>query len=457
MASSPEHARLETDLLGGLETDPPGGPETETRAGLESQARAGLESQPEARLHAWLDVSAGVAGDMLLGALLDAGAPLGEVQAAIDAVLPDTVRVSTASVTRAGLRATHARIEPLVSDHPHRLWTQVRELLLGAAALAEPVRAQALDVFERLAEAEARVHGMTAGEVHFHEVGAWDSIADVVGVCAAVPLLGVDSVSAGPVALGSGRSGTAHGELAVPVPGALELARGWEAGSGGAGELATPTGLALVRSLADVCEPLPLMRVAGVGVGAGTRDSPDRANVVRVVLGHVSDPPPSERLWVLEANVDDLDPRVWPDVLSRLVDAGAADAWLTPILMKKGRPAHTLSVLSDDGHRSIVRDLALSLTTSFGIREYAVNRLALERDWRSVPVRGAAVRVKVSLGPDRRIRHVTPEFDDAAGVAAERGVPVRIVLGEASAAAAAAGIRPGVVLDRNRADHRNET
>ncbi len=400
-----------------------------------------------APLHAWLDVSAGVAGDMLLGAVLDAGAPLHEVQSAVDAVLPDSIRISAASVTRAGLRATQALVEPLAADHPHRQWAEVQGML-RAAALPETVRTQALDVFGRLAEAEARVHGVTRDEVHFHEVGAWDSIADVVGVCAGLHLLGVDSVSAGPVALGSGRAHTAHGDLAVPVPAALELSLGWEADSRGIGELATPTGLALVRTLAGACEPLPALRIAGIGVGAGARDSSDRANIVRVVLGTASERPPDERMWVVAANVDDLDPRVWPDVLGRLLDAGAADAWLTPILMKKGRPAHTLSVLSDDGHRAVVRDLVLSLTTTFGLREYAVNRFALERDWRSVPVRGGTVRVKVSVGPGGRIRHATPEFDEAAALAGERGVPVRMVLDEASAAAAAAGITPGATLDR---------
>ena len=400
-----------------------------------------------ADLHAWLDISAGVAGDMLLGALVDAGAPLDGVQAAIDTALPGTVRLSAAPVTRAGLRATKVDVEVLVTEQPHRRWADIRDLL-QRSGLAGPAREKALGAFAALADAEARAHGIPAEDVHFHEVGAWDSIADVVGSCAAVGLLGVTSVSAGPAALGSGTTRTAHGEMAVPVPAVLELSRGWEVVAGGSGELATPTGMALVRALATDCTQLPSLRIERTGVGAGARDTAARANVVRVVVGAPADQVAGQRLWVLEANVDDLDPRVWPDVLTRLMAAGAADAWLTPILMKKGRPAHTVSVLSEQPLVVTLRDLVFSLTSTFGVRQYAVNRLALERDWRSVTVRDGSVRVKLSLGADGLVRHATPEFEDAARLAERQGLPLRQVLEEAAAAAEAAGLRPGAPLPR---------
>jgi len=237
----------------------------------------------------WFDVSAGVAGDMLLGALLDAGAELPAVMAAIEAVVPAEVELHRAEVTRAGLRACKVDVVSAVEQHPHRTWTEVRRLL-DHASLDEQIRDRAVAVFARLAQAESRVHGIPVEQVHFHEVGAWDSIADVVGVCGALHALAVDVVTAGPVAVGSGRVRTAHGRLPVPVPAVLELARGHDVHAGGDGELATPTGMAVLAALADPTATIPAMRVDAIGVGAGTRDVDGRANVVRAVLGAAASP-----------------------------------------------------------------------------------------------------------------------------------------------------------------------
>jgi uncharacterized protein (TIGR00299 family) protein len=398
--------------------------------------------------HAWIDASAGIAGDMLLGALLDAGASPEAVREAVAAVIPGEVRIDTTTVDRSGMRALKANVASVAEDEPHRTWATIRDRL-SAAALEDVVHDRAGRVFATLAEAEAHVHGVAAEDVHFHEVGAWDSIADVVGVSAALVDLGIATVSTGPVALGSGRTAGAHGDLPVPVPAVLELARGWEVFAGGDGELATPTGMALVRAFADRCGPLPPMEVYAVGVGAGSKETPGRANVVRVVVGepstgHVPDVD-VQPMWVLETNVDDLDPRVWPTVLESLLDAGAADAWLVPILMKKGRPAHTLNVLAGAERRGVLRDLVLSLTSTIGVRETAVARTALGRAWVSVPVRDGEVRVKVAHR-DGEIVHATAEFADAAALAERRGVPVRQVLDEAGAAAEVKGLRPGQSL-----------
>ncbi|EYR64953.1 hypothetical protein N866_00725 [Actinotalea ferrariae CF5-4] len=236
----------------------------------------------------WIDASAGVAGDMLLGALVDAGVPLARLQEAVDAVLPGSVRLVHGDVVRAGLRAAKVDVEVLVADPPHRTWADVRELL-AAAPLADDVRDLALRTFARLAEAEGRVHGVPAQDVHFHEVGALDAVADVVGTCAGVVALDVHEVVVSPVALGSGTVRAHHGTLPVPPPAVLALVPGWDVLAGGEGELATPTGVALVTSLAHRSGPLPRMRVTTYGVGAGTKDVPGRANVVRVVVGDVPD------------------------------------------------------------------------------------------------------------------------------------------------------------------------
>jgi len=396
----------------------------------------------EAGAHLWIDASAGVAGDMLLGALLDAGASLDAVKSAVSAVVPGEVVLRTSTVHRASLRALKVDVESTSRDHPHRSWPQIRAIL-AEAKLSAPVREPALAVFARLADAEARVHGVATDEVYFHEVGSWDSIADIVGVCAALAELGVAQITASPVAVGTGRVRSSHGALPIPAPAVLELARGWQVEAGGAGELATPTGLALIRTLARTCAPLPPMAVTSVGMGAGSRDVPGRANVVRVVIGEAADPASTSGLmWLLETNVDDMDPRVWPTVLAALLESGAADTWLVPILMKKGRPAHTLCVLADDAERDALREAMFRLTSTLGVREAPVSRAGLARDWQTVALPGGAVRIKVGLRTGRIVQ-TTAEFEDAAALARARGVPVRQVLDEATAAAEAAGLSPG--------------
>jgi uncharacterized protein (TIGR00299 family) protein len=395
--------------------------------------------------HAWVDATAGVAGDMLLAALVDAGASLAILQDAVDAVMPDSIRLVSTSVSRAGMRATKVDVHPTAQDQAHRGWREIQALLEGAD-LAAHVRERARRVFQRLADAEARVHGVAPDEVHFHEAGGWDSIADVVAVCAALDCLGVTSMSCSAVAVGAGRVAASHGHLPVPVPAVLEMSAGWRVLSGGAGELATPTGMALLTALSQESCDLPAMTVRAVGVGAGTRDVPGRPNVVRVVLGDRGDgdgqPDDPAIMSVLETNVDDMDPRVWPTVLASLLEAGAADAWLVPIVMKKGRPAHTLAVLAPLSGRDALRRLIFDLTSTIGVREVTVARVALDRFWVPLPVAGGQVRLKVAHR-DGEVLHATPEFDDAAKIAAQRSVPVRRVLEEAVAAAEREGFVAG--------------
>lgn len=394
----------------------------------------------------WIDASAGVAGDMLLGALVDAGVPLARLQSAVDAVVPGSVRLTHAEVTRAGLRASKVDVEVLVADPPHRTWTTIRELL-DSAELDPPVRERAVAVFARLAEAEGRVHGVPPEEIHFHEVGALDAIADVVGTCAGIEALGVDRVVVSPVALGSGTIEAHHGTLPVPPPAVLELSRGWDVLAGGQGELATPTGLALVTALAGSSGPLPAMTVELSGIGAGTKDRHGRANVVRLVVGAGRAPVAPEPAVVLEANVDDLDPRLWPGVLDALLDAGAQDAWLSTILMKKGRPGVTVHVLAPGHLSDELAEVLFARTSTLGLRVGAVAKHLLARSWVEVEVGdddGTVGRVRIKLGlRDGTIVRAQPEFDDVASLARERSAPEVEVLALAQAAARAAGLVPG--------------
>jgi pyridinium-3,5-bisthiocarboxylic acid mononucleotide nickel chelatase len=360
-------------------------------------------------------------------------------------VIPQSVSVTPSIVTRAGQRATRIEVQVITPDLPERTWRAIRALIL-AADLAEPVRERALRTFELLAAAEGRVHGIPAEAVHFHEVGALDSIADIVGVAAALHELGIDSLSASTVAVGSGRTRSAHGDLGIPVPAVVQLATGWRIMAGGSGELTTPTGMALVAALCETCEDLPLLELEAAGAGAGSRDVPGRPNLTRVLIGarqpgtDVDDD--TEPTVVLEANVDDFDPRLWPGVLSRLVDAGAADAWLVPILMKKGRPAHTLTVLARPDQAVTLQDEMLRQTTTFGVRQTAVTRAALPRGWVDVTVDGARLPIKIAHR-DGVIWQATPEFDDVDRLAAARALPRRQLLAAAGTAAAAAGLVAG--------------
>ncbi len=380
----------------------------------------------------WLDCTAGASGDMLLGALVDAGAPLDVLQAAVDAVGVEPVRLRAEPVLRAGLGATRVHVE-VADTSSGRTWADIRELL-GAAALAEPVRALALDVFGRLAQAEAQVHRIPADEVHFHEVGALDAVADVVGVAAGLHTLGLTGLHAGPVSLGSGSTRGAHGALPVPVPAVLALLAGAPVQGGAVPhEMCTPTGAALLAATVTTWGDLPPMTLSRVGTGAGGRDPVETANVLRLVLGEPRDSPSGEAL-VLEANVDDLDPRLWPGVLDALLGAGADDAWLTPVLMKKGRPAHVLAVLCRQGQAEVLRDVVFRQTSTLGLRETRVAKRALERAELVVDVDGQPVRVKTGLLAGEVV-NVQPEWTDVAAAAAVLGRPAKQVLAAAAAAA----------------------
>ena len=380
----------------------------------------------------WLDCSAGASGDMLLGALVGAGVPLPVLQQAVAAVAPEPVGLSVEHVHRAGLAATrvHVRVADSASS---RTWRDVRAIL-EQAALDAHVRAAALDTFARLAGAEATAHGQPADDVHFHEVGALDAIADVVGVAAGLAALRLDALVCSPVAVGSGFVQAAHGRMPVPVPAVVSLLTGAPTlGGPTESEHTTPTGAALLAAHVTAYGPQPAMTVSSTGTGAGGRDPAAVPNVVRLLVGDATQAPTTTLL--LTSNVDDLDPRLWPPVLSRLLDAGASDAWLTPILMKKGRPAHTLSVLVAVERRADVLAVVFRETSTLGLREQAVAKVALQRTDAAVDVGSWRIRVKVAWH-EGRVVNVQPEYEDVVAAARALGQPVKVVLASAVAQAA---------------------
>jgi pyridinium-3,5-bisthiocarboxylic acid mononucleotide nickel chelatase len=393
----------------------------------------------------WVDATSGASGDMLLGAVHDALVTLGldatVIARAAAAVVP--VDITVAHEQRVGFRVARAHVESAETVAPHRTWSDIKGLLI-AAQLTEPVRRLALDTFQRLAEAEGSVHGVPAEEIHFHEVGAHDAIGDIVGVCAGFVELDLAALHVSPIALGGGHAMTSHGQIPIPGPAVLELLRHSDLAAHGGPideELCTPTGAALLTTLGTMTGALPPMSVQAVGLGAGTRHTGVGLSALRLVVGSPTTEPgdgsSGEPGVVIETNVDDLDPRLWPGVLQRLLDAGASDAWLTPILMKKGRPAHTLHVLA--GPNSVVqqqiRNIVLTETSAIGLRETRVAKTALARREYVVQLSDQRIRVKVALDEMHRVVNVQPEFDDVAAAAAALGLPVKQVLAEAVAAA----------------------
>ena len=393
-----------------------------------------MAERPSERL-AWVDASSGASGDMLLGALVGAGVPVGVLVEAVDKVAPGQVGLEVSDVRRGGFAATRCHVE-LADTAEHRTWRDVEELLNGAG-LHEDVRSLAHDVFSRLAEAEGRVHGHAPEDVHFHEVGALDAIADVVGTCAGFVHLGVDRVVVSDVSVGGGTVSSEHGRLPVPPPAVVELLRGVPSSGGPVDvELCTPTGAALLTTLADGWGPQPAMAVDAVGVGAGGRDPEGHANVLRLLVGEAATRNSREAAVavLLETNVDDLDPRLWPEVLAALLEAGASDAWLTPILMKKGRPAHTLSVLVATDRADGVRREVYRQTSTIGLREQRIGKHELDRSMATVELDGHTIGVKLAR-LDGEVVNVQPEFEDVAAAARSLGRPVKTVMADAVAAA----------------------
>ncbi|MFW2336459.1 nickel pincer cofactor biosynthesis protein LarC [Ilumatobacter sp.] len=396
----------------------------------------------------WFNCSAGVAGDMLLASLIDSGADRLAVMDAWAALDVDGFAATWERVQRCGVASlwtnlaidhehaarddqhgVHEHDGHAPGEHPHRPAREVLALI-DQADLPERVRADASAVYRRLAEVEGAIHGTDPDDVELHEVGALDSILDVVGVCAALHDLAVDRITHSPIAVGHGTVRTAHGDLPNPVPAVTRLLA--DSGLGTVGidttmELSTPTGVAVLAVLAERCGPMPAMTVTATGFGAGTADPPGRPNVVQAIVGDEAAPQDSagRTCRLLEANVDDVTGEVLAHTVSVLLLAGAHDAWVTPIVMKKGRPAHTVSALCDDAAFDDVRAAMLVETGSLGVRATTVHRWPQRRVQRIVDVDGHDVRVKIAG------RRVKAEHDDARAAADALGVPLREVLARA--------------------------
>lgn len=391
----------------------------------------------------WIDATAGAAGDMLLGALVDLGVPLSVVREAATALPISGWTLSSRKVSRGGLaaRRVHVRVAGKRRDDAHlhakggaskghgRDLAGIRRVL-ERGRLDPRARERALDVFSRLFEAEGKVHGLPPSSVHLHEAGAVDALVDVVGVTTAVEHLGVDRIVVSPVTTGRGTVRSAHGLLPVPPPAVLELLRGVPvSGVDVEGERLTPTGAALLVSLADEWGPLPGMVPEGSGTGAGSLDDPLRPNVVRVVLGRGAAPDVGTEIGapeveVLTATLDDAPPQVVAYAVERLLAEGALDAYAAAVVMKKGRLGHEVTVLArpEDGDR--LARILLSETTTLGLRRRRESRVELERRVERVTTPWGKVAIKIGTLDGTEIQ-AWPEYEDCAKIARARGVPLK--------------------------------
>lgn len=382
----------------------------------------------------FLDCVGGVAGDMLLSALVEALGDSAVVDRAAASLGFDDLSLAWSSARPGGLSARRLEVHFDPQAQPrHRSLADI-EAVIARAAVSEAVQERARAVFQRLAEAEGQVHGESAQRVHFHEVGAVDAVVDVVGCSVALEALAVDQVVCSPLPMGHGTIASAHGTLPLPAPAVAAMLPGVPVRSAGVeGETVTPTGAALVTTLAGRFGAMPAMTVEAVGVGAGARSYPGLPNVVRAFVGRpaISDQAATADSVIVECNLDDLDPRVVPVVLERLLEAGAVDAFVTPIVMKKGRPGHLLTALTASSSLEGVVAVMLRETTSLGCRTYPVAKRTLDRRMEAVDTPWGTVQVKVALLGGEALRRV-PEFADCLRLAREANVPVRDVLAAAT-------------------------
>jgi uncharacterized protein (TIGR00299 family) protein len=383
---------------------------------------------------AYFDCFSGISGDMVLGALVDAGAGLGDLEGELRRLALPGWKISAEKVKRRAIIATQVKVEAH-EHHPHRGLSEILKMI-AEAGLAPRAAERATKIFQRLGEAEAKVHDIPVEKVHFHEVGAVDSIVDIVGAAVGAELLGLDEFACSALDVGGGKVKTAHGVLPVPAPATAELLRGFAAYSSGIEkELVTPTGAAIATTLAKHAGTLPAMQVSAVGYGAGSADLAEQPNVLRMLIGEAPEASKAARwdstVTVIEANLDDMSPQIYGYFAERALAAGALDVFSSPVQMKKNRPGQLVTLLCETADAGRLIDLVFRETTTIGVRTHEVRRRTLEREWVAVETPMGEIRMKVSR-LNGSILNAAPEFEDCQRIAAQKGVPLKQVLAAAA-------------------------
>ena len=376
---------------------------------------------------AYFDCFSGISGDMTLGALVDAGLPLEVLRAELAKLSLSGYTLSSEKVRRSGLSATKVHVVLDDKKQPARRLSDIQKIINGSS-LSPVIQQKSLAIFHRLAEVEAKVHGTTPDRVHFHEVGAVDALVDIVGTVIGLEHLGIIEIIGSPVNVGSGTVHTAHGKLPVPAPATVELLRNIPLYSSAITfELTTPTGAALISTLASSFGPLPQMKVRSIAYGAGNKDLPGQPNVLRLMIGELLPMYDEDTSTLIETNIDDMNPQLYDHLIEKLLAQGAQDVYLTPIIMKKGRPGILLSILTNRLQSDAMLDILFRETTSIGVRIGETGRKKLQREVRQVETAYGTVRVKVSRRGDE-IMTVTPEYDDCRRIADVKKVSVKEVM-----------------------------
>lgn len=377
---------------------------------------------------AYLDCFSGVSGDMLLGALVDAGLPEAELRNVPTALHISDCDLTISKVTSNSLAATLVQVN-VKEEQSHRHLPDI-EKIISAADLDSSVRNKSLEVFRTLAKAEAAVHGCNINKVHFHEVGALDALIDIVGVVFGFDYLGIDRVCCAPIPMPRGWIKCDHGELPSPAPATCRLLQGKPVyGVDLEQELVTPTGAALIHVLAQEFGPMPPLQLERTGYGAGTRKRTDgRPNLLRLILGETHHPDEAQQVTVIETALDDWNSETWPHVAERLLNSGALDVILIPVQMKKGRPGFLLKIICEASYTEDLKQVIFSETTSIGLRFHLEQRMTLPREIITIQTRFGPIQVKKIATPDGTV--ITPEFEECRRVALEKGIPVKEVYNE---------------------------
>ena len=383
---------------------------------------------------AYFDCFSGISGDMVLGALVDAGADLRAIEAGLRKLGLENWSISAEKVKRGAIFATHVKVESR-EEHHHRGLSIILKRIEDAK-LAPRAAERARKMFTRLAEAEAKVHQVPVEQVHFHEVGAVDSIIDIVGAAIGFELLGIDEFACSAFDVGAGQVKTAHGLLPVPAPAAAELLRGVPMYSSGIPhELVTPTGAAIATTLATRFAVVPEMKLRAIGYGAGSKDLKEQANVLRLLIGESVMSEAGERwdppVTVIETNLDDMSPQIYGYFAEKALAAGALDVFSTPVQMKKNRPGLLVTLLSESANVSRLIDLVFRETTTIGVRAYEARRKTLDRELVPIETPFGSVRIKISR-MNGSVLNATPEYEDCQRIATERGIPLKQVIASAS-------------------------
>jgi pyridinium-3,5-bisthiocarboxylic acid mononucleotide nickel chelatase len=381
---------------------------------------------------AYFDCFSGISGDMTLGALLDAGCDLEHLRTALHGLQVPGWELSAEKVWKNGIAATHVQVKT-DDQQKHRSLSAILGILKNSQ-LAPEVRDRAAAIFQKLGEAEARVHDVPIEKIHFHEVGAVDAIVDIVGACVGFHAFGIERFACSPLNIGGGTVKMAHGTLPVPAPATTNLLTGKPTYSNGVQrELVTPTGAAIVATICNSFGPQPAMSVSAIGYGAGTTELEGQPNVLRIMIGEAAEnvvPGFDQEIGVIEANLDDMNPQIYGYFLEKALAAGALDVFTTPVQMKKNRPGTLLTVLCQPEDENALMSLIFAETTTFGVRSYRARRRTLPRESVKVKTSFGEVRIKLSR-VNGRLLHVAPEYDDCRRLAVEKNVPLQQVINEA--------------------------